>query len=121
MTPYEGTSAAARLLALYDAIMRVPEVQGQKLHEMWQLAIGVELKEGEALEDVMLPYLLAVRNEIDLAARTLDDAGCPKALYDSYLKHLRGMAAPTAQNGDWSSHRRSLNGEYRLALGGVRF
>lgn len=102
---------AARLHRIYDKL--VAQGNDYQLLQTWADVFDID-KSGPHYEDDVTACVMALRSEIALTRKRLDEVGAPANLTSPGFERLREVAAPGLLHAKWHGHRGNINPpEYR--------
>ncbi|HOX67489.1 MAG TPA: hypothetical protein PKV56_06450 [Burkholderiaceae bacterium] len=97
---------AARLHRIYDKL--VSQGNDYQLLQTWADVFDID-KSGPHYEDDVTACVMALRSEIALTRKRLDEIGAPANLTSPGFERLREVAAPGLLHGKWHSHRGNIS------------
>jgi len=97
---------AARLLRIYDKLVAQPS--DHRLVRTWADVFDID-QDSPHYEDDVNACVMALRSEIALTRKRLDEIGAPANLTSPGFERLRDVAAPAQLHGKWHSHRGNIN------------
>ncbi|MBT9488828.1 MAG: hypothetical protein IV093_15095 [Rubrivivax sp.] len=97
---------AARLHRIYDKL--VAQGNDAQMVQTWADVFVID-KSGPHYEDDVTACVMALRSEIALTRKRLDEVGAPPKLTHPGFDRLRDVAAPGQLHSNWHAHRGHIN------------
>jgi len=98
-------NSAARLHTIYRKLLAQSD-EGQMV-SVWGEVFGID-KKSPHYEDDVTAFVMALRSEIVLTRRRLDEMGAPASLTSPGFERLRDVAAPGQLHTNWRGHRSNM-------------
>jgi len=98
-------NSAARLHCIYKKL--VAQNDEGRMVVVWAEVFGID-KESPHYEDDVTAFVMALRSEIVLTRRRLDEMGAPSSLTSPGFERLRDVAAPGQLHTNWRGHRGNI-------------
>jgi len=98
-------NSAARLHRIYDKL--VAQVNDVQMVTTWADVFDID-KESPHYEDDVTACVMALRSEIALTRKRLDEIGAPASLTSPGFERLRDVAAPGQLHSKWHGHRGNI-------------
>lgn len=99
-------NSAARLHSIYNKL--VAQGNNAQMVRTWADVFDID-KKSPHYEDEVTACVMALRSEIVLTRRRLDEIGAPAILTSPGFERLRDVAAPGQLHSNWHVHRGNLN------------
>lgn len=97
---------AARLHRIYNKL--VAQSNDAQMVKVWADVFDID-QDSPHYEDDVTACVVALRSEIALTRKRLDDLGAPASLTSPGFERLRAVAAPGQLNSKWHGHRGNIN------------